>query len=160
MPIQFGHLSRHLSPHEVNVLFLKQFNHVLLPFMKSILLWGNSHRPHGYHDRQLLGLKTRKTFLPNKNWLLLWYFCIKFETGISNLLICGISHHVKIRSNETVIWSVYEVKWVLFKLFFCHLKLLACPWPLQCSIPRVRAFKWGNVWHSISRGIRTARCLS
>ena len=68
--------------------------------------------------------------------------------------------HIQIRSNKTLIWSVYEVKWVVFKLIFCHLKLLACPWPLLCSIPCVRAFKWGNVWHSTSRGIKTTKSLS
>ena len=66
---------------------------------------------------------------------------------------------IQIRSNETVISSVYDVKWVLFKLIFYPLKMLVRPWPLQCSIPRVRAFKWGTVWHSTSRGIRTARIL-
>ena len=34
------------------------------------------------------------------------------------------------------------------------------PCPLLCSIPRVRAFKWGTVWHSTSRGIKTTRSLS
>ena len=64
--------------------------------------------------------------------------------------------HVQIWSNETVILSVYEVKWVIFKLIFCHLKMLARPWPLQCSIPRVRPFKWGTVWRFISSGMKTA----
>ena len=67
---------------------------------------------------------------------------------------------IQIRSNETAVWPVYEVKWVLFKMIFCHLKMLARPWPPQCSIPRVRAFRWGTLWHSTSRGIKTARSLS
>ena len=67
---------------------------------------------------------------------------------------------IQIRSNETAVWPVYEVKWVLFKLIFCHLKMLARPWALQCSIPRVRAFRWGTLWHSTSRGIKTTRSLS
>ena len=66
---------------------------------------------------------------------------------------------LQIRSNETAVWSIYEVKWVLFKLIFCQLKMLACPWPLLCSIPRVRAFKWGIVWCFISRGIKMATTL-
>ena len=49
------------------------------------------------------------------------------------------------RSNETAVWPVYEVKWVLFKMIFCHLKMLAHPWPPHCSIPRVRAFRWGTL---------------
>ena len=66
---------------------------------------------------------------------------------------------IQIQSNEPAVWSVYEVKWVLFKLIFCHLEMLARSCPLLCSIPRVRAFKWGTVWHSTSRGNRTTRCL-
>ena len=38
--------------------------------------------------------------------------------------------------------------------------MLACPWALQYSIPRVRAFRWGTLWHSTSRGIKTTRSLS
>ena len=67
---------------------------------------------------------------------------------------------IQIRSNETAVWCVYEVKWVLFKLIFCPLKMLARPCQLHCSKPSVRAFKWGTVWHSTSRGIRTTRILS
>ena len=66
---------------------------------------------------------------------------------------------VQIWSNETVIWSVYKVKWILFKWIFCLLKMLAHQCQLLCSIPLVRAFKWGAVWHSTSRGIRTASIL-
>ena len=68
--------------------------------------------------------------------------------------------HLQTRSNETVIWCIYEVKWVFFKLIFCNLKMLALPWPLLCSTPHVRAFKLGTVWHFTSRGIRTTRSLS
>ena len=81
----------------------------------------------------------------------------RFDAGNTKCEKQAIMH---IRSNETVIWSVYEVKWILFKLIFCHLKILACPRPFLCSIPHVRAFKWGTIWHSTSRGIRTSRSLS
>ena len=66
----------------------------------------------------------------------------------------------ELRSHETTAKPVYEVNWVLFKLIFCHLKILAHPWLLLCFIPHVRALKWGTVWHSTSRGIRTTRILS
>ena len=74
---------------------------------------------------------------------------------ISIICIC----YVQIQSNETAVWSVYDVKWELFKLIFFHLKMLAYPWLLLCSIPRVRAFRWSTVWHSTSRGIKTTRSL-
>ena len=67
---------------------------------------------------------------------------------------------LQIRSNETAVWPVYEVKWVLFKMIFCHLKMLACPWPLQSSIPHVRAFRWGTLWHFTSGSIKTTKSLS
>lgn len=77
-----------------------------------------------------------------------------------NLDIWNTTSHnwyIQIRSNETVTWPVYDVKWVLFKMSFCPLKMLACPWPLQCSIPHKRAFNWVTKWHSTSRGIRTTK---
>ena len=72
----------------------------------------------------------------------------------------NIWKEVQIRSNETTVWPVYEVKWVLFKMIFCHLKMLARPWPPQCSIPRVRAFRWGTLWHFTSWSIKTNKSLS
>ena len=47
-----------------------------------------------------------------------------------------------------------------FQTDFCHLKMLAYPWPLLYSIPHVTVFKWGTVWHSASRGIRTTKSIS
>ena len=65
---------------------------------------------------------------------------------------------------NTVKWNRHLVcfcsKMSIFQTDFCHLKMLACPWPFLCSIPHVRAFKWGTIWHSTSRGIRTTRSLS
>ena len=71
-----------------------------------------------------------------------------------------ILYNIQLRSHETAAGPVYEAKWLLFKLIFCQLKMLACPWQLLSSIPHVSALKWGTLWHSTSRGIRTTKSLS
>ena len=63
---------------------------------------------------------------------------------------------VKWNRRLVCLWS----KMSTFQTDFCPLKMLACPCPPLYSITLVRAFKWGTVWHSTSRGIRTTRILS
>ena len=68
--------------------------------------------------------------------------------------------YIQIRSNEIVVWSVHEVKWVLFQLVFGPLKMLACPGPHLGSIPWVSALKECTVWHFTSKIIITEESVS
>ena len=101
----------------------------------------------------------------SQQWYIFWLwkgiavFCDQ-KYSINSPFICIFGKMLQIWSNETAVWPVYDVKWVLFKLIFCPLKMLACPWPLQCSIPHVRAFRWGTLWHLTSWSIKINKSLS
>ena len=102
-------------------------------------------------------LKRRPTLVSKLGNSKIWLWVVLMPLEIKLHTVSYLNSDI--RSNETAVWSVYDVKWVLFKLIFCPLKMLACPCPLHCSIPCVRAFKWGTVWHSTSRGIRNTKGL-
>ena len=53
---------------------------------------------------------------------------------------------------------LYDVKWVLFKWIFCHVKVLSYPYPSDMSEPISKPFKWGTLWNFISRFIRNTSC--
>ena len=97
--------------------------------------------------------------------LILSFYHLKLFSSCSDRVqSCSYPHSKLDKYTNTVKWNRHFVclwyKMSTFQTVFCHLKMLACPWPLLCSIPREGAFKWGTIWHSTSRGVRFKRILN
>ena len=120
------------------------------------------------------GIANFLTFVQNRLWrkphqISEIYRICNFQVQPMHWIISSSStHHIPLTlslipcNTNTVKWNRRLVclwsKMSTFQTDFLtpNNAMLACLWPLLCSIPRVRAFKWGIVWRFIWRGIKTA----